>query len=88
VPGRPALLACASRNSAADSGIRDEWGDIVVTAQSRQPARAGRANFRADRDQRKIDSLAATDLSKMDAMFPAWSSAAKQPSTKYGLRGI
>src|SRR6202790_811276 len=69
--GAAALLACASPQLlAADSESAAELGDIVVTAQSRSQQVQDVPIPLQIVTSAQIDSLAATDLSKMDGYIP------------------
>src|SRR5260370_1429380 len=88
--GAAALLACASPQLlAADSESAAELGDIIVTAQSRSQEVQDVPIPMQIVTSAQIDSLAATDLSKMDGYIPGLVVSGEQPTQpNYGLRGI
>jgi iron complex outermembrane receptor protein len=88
--GAAALLACASPELlAADSDSATELGDIIVTAQSRSQQVQDVPIPMQIVTSAQIDSLAATDLSKMDGYIPGLVVGGEQPTQpNYGLRGI
>src|SRR5580692_5467593 len=88
--GAAALLAGASPELlAADSESATELGDIIVTAQSRSQEVQDVPIPMQIVTSAQIDSLAATDLSKMDGYIPGLVVGGEQPTQpNYGLRGI
>src|SRR5258708_3292918 len=85
-----ALLACTSSDLlAADRESATELGEIVVTAQSRSQEVQDVPISMQIVTSAQIDSLAATDLSKMDGYVPGLVVGGEQPTQpNYGLRGI
>jgi iron complex outermembrane receptor protein len=88
--GAAALLACASPQLfAADSESATELGDIIVTAQSRSQQVQDVPIPLQIVTSAQIDSLAATDLSKMDGYVPGLVVSGEQPTQpNFSLRGI
>ncbi|HLZ98526.1 MAG TPA: TonB-dependent receptor, partial [Steroidobacteraceae bacterium] len=88
--GAAALLACASQDLlAADSASAAELGVIVVTAQRRSQEVQDVAIPMQVVTSAQIDSLVATDLSRMDGYIPGLVVVGEQPTQpNYRLRGI
>src|SRR5260221_12373761 len=88
--GAAALLACASPQLlAAESESASELDDIIVTAQSRSQEVQDVPIPMQIVTSAQIDSLAATDLSKMDGYVPGLVVSGEQPSQpNFSLRGI
>jgi iron complex outermembrane receptor protein len=91
--GAATLLACASpKVFAADTPAPDdesELGAIVVTAQSRTQIVQDVPIPMQIVTGKLIESLAATDLSKMERLCPGPRGGGDQPTQpNYGLRGI
>src|SRR5579859_936855 len=88
--GAAALLACASQDLlAADSASAAELGVIVVTAQRRSQEVQDVPIPVQVVTSAQIDSLVATDLSRMDGYIPGLVVVGEQPTQpNYGLRGI